>query len=125
MGRTDLSFTESDLVVEIAKAEHKEVSDSFNGEQTPFDLAVVFVESPIQFGDNVRPICIPEEPEEGKDAYENDMVWIAGMNATQSVQKSRLELFTDTPFSCRIQCFSQRWFASNPSNHVPVRVRTI
>ena len=77
LGRLDTAVPS--VVVEIAKEEHKEVHDSFDGFKAPFNLAMVFVENPIHFDENVTPICIPEEPKEDMDAYKSDIVRIPGM----------------------------------------------
>ena len=50
----------------------------YDGNNLMFDVGVVFIKNPITFTEDVRPICLPDSPQEDDDSNENDLVGAVG-----------------------------------------------
>ena len=61
-----------------------------------FDVAVVVLQTPVAFSDNIRPICLPARPTDALEHLTGQLVTLAGwgkyfINATTDVVSSELK----------------------------------
>ena len=64
--------------------------ENFTETRTPvYDIALLTLEHPVQFTDNIRPICLyQEEEEDDEEGEEEEEVLVAGWGRTHKAQRS-------------------------------------
>ena len=90
-----------------------------------FDQAVWILDKPVEFNDNVRPICLPGEPDFDNDKYENKLVSMTGYGKLLSNSTSiegRLKSVTLKVFG---QTFCDRTHSNYNSIELSGRIRRL